>query len=148
MEVDPLTAFPFNIFSASLMIFLPNSCIFKVFKSVKPGGGVLFLGCPGGYRLGYRKSEIESKSTDVTSGMSTDEGEENSRKGKKLVKHKDMERKRKGKGMLSELLPLYTLYERESITCRLNLRYVEVGGRLFEAGCLLPFSALRMGLCD
>ena len=98
--------------------------------------------------LGYRKSEIESKSTDVTSGMSTDEGEENSRKGKKLVKHKDMERKRKGKGMLSELLPLYTLYERESITCRLNLRYVEVGGRLFDAGCLLPFSALRMGLCD
>jgi hypothetical protein len=98
--------------------------------------------------LGYRKSEIESESTDVTSGMSTDEGEEKKKKkGKKLVKHKDMERERKGKGMLSELLPLYTLYERESITCRLNLRYVEVGGRLFEAGRLLPFSALRMGLC-
>ena len=98
--------------------------------------------------LGYRKSEIESESTDVTSGMSTDEGEEKKKKkGKKLVKHKGMERERKGKGMLSELLPLYTLYERESITCRLNLRYVEVGGRLFEAGRLLPFSALRMGLC-
>ena len=41
--------------------------------------------------LGYRKSEIESESTDVTSGMSTDEGEEKKKKkGKKLVKHKDI----------------------------------------------------------
>ena len=80
--------------------------------------------------LGKRKSESESESTEVTSGMSTDEEEEKKiQKGKKLLKHKDKKRGRKGKGMHSEMLPLFTNFipsiERESISCTytLNLRY-------------------------
>ena len=44
--------------------------------------------------LGKRKSESESQSIEVTSGISTDKGEEKKKKkGKKLVKHQDKKRK-------------------------------------------------------
>ena len=58
--------------------------------------------------LNKRKSESESESTEVTSGMSTNEEEEKREKtGKKLLKHKDKKRERKGKGMYNKWLPLY-----------------------------------------
>ena len=60
--------------------------------------------------LGKRKSENQSESSQVTSGMSTDEGQEKrQKKGKKLVKHRDRKRETKGKGMHGEMLPLYTI---------------------------------------
>ena len=43
--------------------------------------------------------------------MSTDEEEEKrKKKGKKLVKHKDKKRERIGRGIHSEIFPLYTIY--------------------------------------
>ena len=61
--------------------------------------------------LGKRKSDSESESIEVTSGMSTDEEEEKrKKKGKKLVKHKDKKRERIGRGIHSEIFPLYTIY--------------------------------------
>ena len=57
--------------------------------------------------------------TTVTSGMSTDKGEEKrKKKGKKLVKHRDRKRERKGKGMHGEMLPLYTIYNITSLNLR------------------------------
>ena len=48
--------------------------------------------------------------------MFSDEGEEKrKKKEKKLVKHNDRKRYRKGKGMHSDMLPLYTIY---NITCK------------------------------
>ena len=50
--------------------------------------------------LGKRKSDSESASIEVTSGMSTDEGEEKrKKKGKRLVKS--------GRGIHSEIFLLY-----------------------------------------
>ena len=78
--------------------------------------------------LGKRKSESESESTEVTSGMSTDEEEEKiEKKGEKLLKHKGKKRERKGKGMYNESLALYAIctisWKRsESTTYTLNLR--------------------------
>jgi len=51
--------------------------------------------------------------------MSTDEGEEKrKKKGKKLVKHRDRKRERKGKGMHGEMLPLYTIYNFTSLNLK------------------------------